>query len=235
VLREDIKNADLLYLGTEFGAWASLNRGESWTKINNNLPTVAVHEFALHPTAGEMVAATHGRSLWVLDVAPLRQMTKDVLTAKAHLYEPTPAVRWRTEPARMSLYGVGSRRFFGENPRGGAQIYYSLNQKADKISLKVVDYAGKTIRELEAQKEPGLHRVAWDLNRLPERRDRPAGPPQPGPRAGGFGGGLAVAPGLYRIVLTVDGQEYTQPVRVEADPVQAPVLIAPETREDWDK
>src|SRR5262249_15398286 len=90
VLREDITNANLLYLGTEFGAWASLNRGTSWTKINNNLPTVAVHEFAVHPEAGEVVAATHGRSLWVLDVAALRQITPEVLKAKAHLFEPHP-------------------------------------------------------------------------------------------------------------------------------------------------
>src|SRR5262249_3223369 len=62
-LREDISNPDLLYLGTEFAVWASLDRGKSWVKINNNLPTVAVHEIAIHPTAGEIVAATHGRSL----------------------------------------------------------------------------------------------------------------------------------------------------------------------------
>src|SRR5262249_25644872 len=72
VLREDVENGQLLYLGTEFAAWASINRGESWTKINNNLPTVAIHEIAVHPTAGGIVAATHGRSLWVLDVGALR-------------------------------------------------------------------------------------------------------------------------------------------------------------------
>src|SRR5262249_29963384 len=74
-LREDIENQNLLLCGTEFAVYASINRGGSWTKINNNLPTVAVHEFAFHPTAGEVVAATHGRSLWILDVTPLRQMT----------------------------------------------------------------------------------------------------------------------------------------------------------------
>ena len=66
-LREDIQNRNLLYCGTEFALFASLDRGKSWTKINNNLPTVAVHEVAIHPTAGEIVAATHGRSLWIVD------------------------------------------------------------------------------------------------------------------------------------------------------------------------
>ena len=68
VLREDVLNPNLLYLGTEFATWASVNRGQAWHKINNNLPTVAVHELAIHPTAGEMVAATHGRSAWVLQL-----------------------------------------------------------------------------------------------------------------------------------------------------------------------
>ena len=66
VIREDVSNANLLYLGTEFGVWVSLDRGETWMRLNNNLPHVAVHEIAVHPTAGEIVAGTHGRSLWIL-------------------------------------------------------------------------------------------------------------------------------------------------------------------------
>lgn len=62
-VREDLYSENLLYVGTEFGLYASIDRGGSWTRINNNLPTVAVHEVAIHPTAGEIVAATHGRSL----------------------------------------------------------------------------------------------------------------------------------------------------------------------------
>src|SRR5262249_33935080 len=124
-LREDVENPDLLYLGTEFAVWASLNRGKSWVKLNNNLPTVAVHEIAVHPTAGEIVAATHGRSLWVLDVTPLRQMTAAVLAAKVNLFEPNAAVRWRSEPEKGPMYGGGHRRFVGVNPPRGAQIFYS--------------------------------------------------------------------------------------------------------------
>src|SRR5258708_15720268 len=111
VLREDIENEKLLYLGTEFAAWASIDRGGSWTKINGNLPTVAVMEFAQHPTAGEIVAATHGRSLWVLDVTALRQMTADTVKAKSFLYRPNDVIRWRSEPYHGTLYGAGSRRY----------------------------------------------------------------------------------------------------------------------------
>ena len=105
-LREDVDNTNLLYCGTEFGIFASLNRGESWTKLNNNLPTVAVHEIAVHPTAGEIVAATHGRSLWVLDVTALRQMAAESLKATAKLYRPNVVTYWKSEPER----GSGQRR-----------------------------------------------------------------------------------------------------------------------------
>jgi hypothetical protein len=247
-LREDLQNQNLLFVGTEFGAFASTNRGVSWTNINNNprdaasrgLPTVAVHEFALHPTMGEMVVATHGRSLWVVDVAPLRQITTDVLKADAALLKPNTAIRWRSEPSR----GGTNRRFVGTNPPAGAQIYYVLNKKAEKAALKVVDVEGKTVRELRANTSPGMYRVAWDLSRAPERRpgEAAAGPGAPGGPGGGRGafggggggfggggrggggfggfggGGLAVQPGAYRVILTVDGKDYAQTVTVERDP-----------------
>jgi photosystem II stability/assembly factor-like uncharacterized protein len=281
VLREDLFNPDLLFVGTEFAVFASINRGASWTKINNNLPTVAVHDFALHPTAGEMVAATHGRSLWVVDISGLRQINPEVLKADATLMRPTLAIRWRSEPRR----GGTNRRFVGENPPNGAQIYYALGKKAEKASLKIVDVDGKTVRELTASTEPGFHRVLWNLSRAPQAQ-RPEGGPgasagpgggrggaagagggrggfggrrggggagagtgaqqpptgtagatqqppggaetpvtQPGGGRGGFGGpggfgggGQPVPPGTYRVLLTVDGKEYSQTLRVEADP-----------------
>jgi photosystem II stability/assembly factor-like uncharacterized protein len=201
VLREDLENPEMLYAGTEFAVWVSANRGASWTKLNSNLPTVAVHELAQHPTAGEMVAATHGRSLWVLDVTPLRQMTKAVLKEKATLFKPNALVRWRSEPYRGSVYGMGSRRFVGENPPAGVQIYYALTQKAAKASLKVVDYAGKAMATLKPVIEPGLHRLEWNtiVQRAPNRFQ-------------------LAEPGMYRIVLEVDGKELTQGVRIERDP-----------------
>lgn len=176
-LREDIKNQDLLFAGTEFAAWVSLNRGASWTRLNNNLPTVAIFEFAFHPTNGEMVVATHGRSLWALNIAPLRQMSAGALTAVSTLYEPAPVVRWRPEPSRGSIYGTGHRHWVGENPPRGAQIFYSLTEKASSIKLTVSDYTGTVLRELDAEGDPGVHLISWDLGRTARRPGR------------GFGGG----------------------------------------------
>jgi photosystem II stability/assembly factor-like uncharacterized protein len=233
VLREDIENQNVLYLGTEFGVWVSIDRGSVWTKINNNLPTVAVHEFAQHPSNGEMVAATHGRSFWVLDVTPLRQMRTETLKAAATLFKPTTAMRWRREPSRGTPYGVGHHRFVGENPPSGAQIYYSLAKKAEKVQLKIVDYTGQTVRELAVKKEQmgsGLHCVNWDLG----RGNRDARGPGAGPAAGRgrFQRQNPAPPGMYRIVLAVDGKEQTQALRVENDPLLKSQTIIAEEEED---
>jgi photosystem II stability/assembly factor-like uncharacterized protein len=275
-LREDTVNPNLLYLGTEFGAWCSLDRGKMWNKLGGNLPTVAVHEFAIHPANGEIVAATHGRSLWVLDVSALRQIKADNLADKPALYEPSAVVRWRVEPSHSGT----SRRFVGENPARGAQIYYSLPKNAEKVELKIVDIAGATLRELPVHKEAGLHRSPWDLRPAPRRGGgatpeaanrrtaesgesgeaargrrgaRAGGAAEPsrgeggeslsgtaegGPRGGGegrrgsggggrrFGGLATVGPGEYRVVLSVDGKEYAQNLRVEPDPVVADAVMA---------
>ncbi len=223
-LREDLFNPDVLYLGTEFAVWASIDRGASWTKINNNLPTVAIHELAQHPTAGEMVAATHGRSLWVLDVTPLRQLRPAMSKAPATLLAPNTAVRWRREPTRGTIYGMGSRDYFGENPRPGAEIYYALTRKAGKLTLSIQDFAGKTLTALPAPNEPGLHRVNWNLVGAPVTSLglgalRPARP----------GGPRFVPPGQYRVVLTMDGQVQVQGLKVENDPTRpADEIIADE-------
>jgi photosystem II stability/assembly factor-like uncharacterized protein len=224
-LREDLSNPELLYLGTEFGIWASVDRGQSWNKINANLPTVAVHEVAIHPTAGEIVVATHGRSLWALDVSGLRQLTRSVLKEKATLLKPISVIRWQPEPAR----GGTNRRFIGQNPTRGAQIYIAVTSKVEKASLKILDYDGSTLSDQRVPNDPGLHRLTWNMAR---------GLGGGGPRGGGVGGGgfrrmQMVPPGTYRVVLTVDGKETTQPLKVEADPnYPTAELIAEEMEEE---
>src|SRR5205085_11262646 len=159
VLREDIENPNLLYLGTEFACWASPDRGQSWVKLNTNLPTVAVHEFAQHPTAGEIVAATHGRSLWVLDVSALRQLQPAKVATDVQLYKPTAAVQWVMQPGK----GTTNREFIGDNRPFGAPIFYSLPKGATKVTLTIDDADGKKISQLKAESGTGLLRVDWNL------------------------------------------------------------------------
>lgn len=202
VLREDLENPNLLFLGTEFGAWCSLDRGKSWNNLNTNLPTVAVHEFALHPTSGDMIAATHGRSFWVLDVSPLRHLNPTTVTKELQLFKPAQAVQWVPQPAR----GTTNREFVGDNKPMGAAIYYSLPANAQKSTITIRDLQGKTLNQVKGATTPGLHKVVWSLRQ-------------------GSGGGKGqaatftpVQAGTYEVVLTVDGQDLTQTVTVIGDP-----------------
>ena len=211
VLREDITTPDVLYVGTEFGAYVSVNRGAGWAKLGSNLPTVPVHEFAQPTVANELVAATHGRSVWVTDTTSLRQMKPATLKESAVLFAPSPAVRWKLGVGGESPYSTTDRKFVGTNPTRGANIEYLLGKKPAKASLKVVDAAGKTVKTFDKLvTTEGLNGVNWDL----------AGASAPSPAGAGrrpIGGGQ-VAPGAYRVVLTVDDKEYAQPLVVELDP-----------------
>jgi hypothetical protein len=122
---------------------------------------VAIHEVAVHPTAGEIVVATHGRSLWCLDVGSLRQMKPDTVKQVAHLYQPHQVIRTRSEPSR----GGTVRRYNGENAPAGAQIYFSLNKPAEEVSLKITDAKGDTLQTLRVPKDAGLHKINWNLAR----------------------------------------------------------------------
>lgn len=210
VIREDIENENVLYLGCEFSAWVSIDRGRSWTKFNNNLPTVAVHELAQHPTAGEIVAGTHGRSLWIADVSALRQMSAETLAADCHLYKPNSVVRWRSFAGRGS---VGTRAFKAANASGEATISYSLGKDAREVKVRISTLKGETVFEADGETEAGLHAVKWNLSRQsPGQGGRTR-------RGGGrFRGGRTVPSGSYLVTVTVDGTEMKEELSVIADP-----------------
>jgi len=202
VIREDRENQDILYLGTEFALFVYIDRGATWTRLNSNLPTVAVHEVAQHPSLDEIVVATHGRSIWVLDVTPLRQMNAETVQDRAFLYKPSEVVFKQSEPSR----GGTIRRFVGENPPSDALIFYSIGKKAGRIRLEIKDMMGDTIKELEANPEPGFHVARWDLRR-----------PSPEGQRSRWRRGSRIDPGDYLVVLTTDNQTLTQKLRVSRD------------------
>jgi photosystem II stability/assembly factor-like uncharacterized protein len=199
VIREDIDNQDVLYLGTEFGMFVSIDRGKTWTRFTGNLPTVAVHEVAQHPTSGEIVVATHGRSLWVADVTALRQWKPESVSAQATLYKPADVTRWQSQPTAGDS---GTRRFVGANPSSDAEIYYSLGQDARQIELEIRDLAGRVVQRLEVPGTKGLNKVTWDLR-----------------RRGGTGRFASrVENGQYMVALVVGGDTFTQPISIVSDP-----------------
>jgi photosystem II stability/assembly factor-like uncharacterized protein len=217
VLREDLHNPDLLYLGTEFAAFASLDRGGSWLKINGpTLPTVAVHEFAQATTANEVVAATHGRSLWVLDVTTLRQLRPGLGSGQPELFAPAAVTLWQLDFTRDGMFRTGTRHFVGQNPPRQATFDFLLPKKAEKLSLKVMDLYGNLVRDLDVskEKEAGVHRVGWDLVSGPAPKGEKGKParPQFTPYK------QPVKPGTYLVTLDVDGAASTRPLTIEPDP-----------------
>ncbi len=215
VIREHHRNHNLLVAGTEFGLWVSFNRGASWMRLKNNLPTVPVDDIQIHPRDNDLILATHGRSIWVLDdMTPLEQMTETVAAAEAHLFSTRPATMWRIYNHKAS---TGHKTFIANNPPTGAVISYYLREKAkDKVRITVHDRSGALVRDFTATNEPGIQRVTWDCRHqspLPGQTSGNSG------FAGAFPRGPRVLPGEYTLKLIVDGKEVmSKPLIVEEDP-----------------
>ena len=225
VIREDPKVKGLLYAGTEFGVYASWDAGASWVSIRNNMPPVAVRDIAIHPRDNDLIVATHGRGIYILDdLAPLQQL-QTALKADAHLFPIRPAIRWG---GGGSTFRANERDWLAPNPAAGAWFnVYLKSAPAQPLSVTVADKAGKVVRTLRVRGEAGVNRFVWNLRHdVPgERPPQPAATPQPEAPAGRFGGGPqgpAVNPGDYTVKVSVGGKELTGQVTVRLDPnVQA--------------
>jgi hypothetical protein len=193
VIREDPVNPDLLYLGTELGAFYSLNAGEDWLPLGEGLPTISVYDLAVHPRDGEVVAGTHGRGFWVLNVSLLRQLTGEALSSRVHLFNVQDSVRL---PSRGNFAWSGDGGWAGKNPPGGVSIHYRLAQdELEKaVKLEIFNSRGESVGSPKAPSEAGIHSVRWT--------------------GGGSGGRFGsrrssgLSPGEYRAVLGVNKEEY---------------------------
>jgi photosystem II stability/assembly factor-like uncharacterized protein len=216
--REGIRNSRLWFAGTETAAYASLDGGSHWVRLMNGLPTVPVADLIVHPRDGDLIAGTHGRSFYVMDVSPLEELTPQVLSSAVHLFGVRPAVAFDYRVFTTDEF-LAQKRFIGENPPPGVTIsYYLKASPSGDVKLAILDASGALVRDLKATTERGINRVQWDL-----RGRAPAVAPRPGgaPAGGSFGRapeGALVDPGTYSARLTVGGREYTTPVVVEADP-----------------
>ncbi|MCL4813882.1 MAG: hypothetical protein KJ061_15435 [Vicinamibacteraceae bacterium] len=223
VIREHPQHADLLFAGTEYGAFVSFTRGASWSPLKLNLPTVPVDDIQIHARDNDLVLATHGRSIWILDdITPLAELTGSVLASDLHAFTTRPAMQWRTWSNTGS---TGHKQFFGANAPTGALIQFYLKAKpadGEQVTVTVSDAAGKTVRELKADGEAGINRVVWDT-----RMNSPLPPAPPGTGGPGGGGGFGamaaaagprVEPGTYTVTIAVAGKQATTTVEVEEDP-----------------
>jgi hypothetical protein len=177
VITEDPASPNLLFVGTEFAAFASIDGGRSWHRIMNDLPTVAVHDLVIHPRDRDLVAATHGRSIWIMDdITPLEQLTEEVLASDVHLFEQKTATLWKGISRGAER---GHQLFQGRNPLTIAQrppsnsppqlqnsafiTYYLRFPPAGSLTLEISDLSGKLKRIVNVPKDPGINRYAWNL------------------------------------------------------------------------
>jgi photosystem II stability/assembly factor-like uncharacterized protein len=159
VVRTDPVSKDLLYVGTEFGLFTSLDGGRSWHRLRGGMPTVAVHDLVVHPRDHELIIGTHGRGIYILDIAPLQKVTHDILSSAVHLFDVKPAVRFVYRGARWP-----SRTFVAPNPPFGVTIRYYLGSKATgPVRITILNEAGNKVAELRGATEPGLEQVQWDM------------------------------------------------------------------------
>jgi photosystem II stability/assembly factor-like uncharacterized protein len=222
IVREDPKNTNLLYAGTELGLYASYNGGKNWVPLNmKNMPNVAVHDIFIHPRENDLILATHGRSIWIFDDAtPIQQMSEAVMASDAHMFDIRPAMRYTT---RFTRYGIGDKVFAGPNPPSGAVVTYYLKEKPDDkapVKIQVLDGSGKVVRELsQVPKEKGFNRATWDLRYSGPKTRRPPPPDAPPFFANPIG--PLVLPGTYTIRLTVGQKNVEKRVEVKMDPTVA--------------
>jgi hypothetical protein len=182
VIAEDPVNANLLYVGTETGVHASLNKGANWFKLGSGFPTVPVYDLKVHPRDRELIAGTHGRGIMVVDVAQLQQMNGDVLGRAAHVFQPAVALQYGQMPAGSEMRAHGGWRVDG-GP-SGAVIAYRLTTRADSARILIVNAAGDTVGRLNGPGTPGLNRVEWPMAVSPTGQFNLSG-------RGGRGGGAA--------------------------------------------
>ena len=162
VIREDPVNPKLLYAGTHFGVFASFDQGTHWVRIGD-VPPVRVDDVQIHPQTSDLVIATHGRSIAILDdTVPFRQLTPEIEAKPAHLFSVRSVTGRYLQPGFADMNGKGV--FRGQNPAEGALFTVWVKEfTGDEIKIAVTKATGEPVANLKAPGTPGLTRLNWDL------------------------------------------------------------------------
>jgi hypothetical protein len=214
VIRQDTVNPNLLFLGTEFGLFASIDNGKNWARAGTSLPPVAVRDLAIHPREHDLIIATHGRGIYIVDdLTPLRGLTPAVLEAEAAFLPSRPSPQ---------KFPVIEQRFDGDadftafSPEGSAWITYYLKRRHvfGDLRIEVLDSDGKVIYSAPGERRRGVNRFEW-----PMRLKGPKAPP-----ATQLGGdffslfGPLVPEGAYTVRMIKGQDTYSGQVQLVADP-----------------
>jgi photosystem II stability/assembly factor-like uncharacterized protein len=212
VIKEDIVSPNLLFLGTEFGLWMSLDGGKQWSQYKGGeFPNVAVRDIVVQPRESDLVVATHGRGIWIIDdITPLRSLTPEVMAKEVAFLLGNPTQQ------RLNAFGgwaEGDATFAGQNPPSAAVITYYQQKRHifGRMKIEVFDEQGKLMDTLPANNRRGLTRVQWSMM-LKAPRVPPAAS-----AAGSATVGPRVLPGTYTVKMTRGDQVYTTKLVVSLD------------------
>jgi hypothetical protein len=213
VVKEDLVNRNLLFLGTELGLWVSLDGGRQWVQyMGGELPSVPVRDLAIHPRDHDLVVATHGRGIWIIDdITPLRVLTPETVR--------TDVVLIKTKPAMQRIrasggWSNGDATFVGPNATDDAVITYYQKKRHifGDLKIEIFDEDGKLLDTVPASKRRGVNRATWSMRLKPPRV------PAAATAAFGAARGPRLLPDTYTVKLTKDRQVYTMELPVVADP-----------------
>ncbi len=213
VIKEDTVKPNILFLGTEFGLWVSVDGGARWAQYRGSeFPDVAVRDIAVQARASDLVLATHGRGIWIVDdISPLRELTPDLMTQTASFVTARPAVEYIEADGG---WAEGDEFFIGPSrPTDALITYYQKGRHIyGDLKIEIFDPQGKLLDTLGGSKHRGLNRAMW-----PMRLDPPIVPPAASAAFGAARGPL-VLPGTYTVKMTKGDQTYTTKLDIIIDP-----------------
>jgi hypothetical protein len=232
----------LLFIGSDRGVYVSIDGGIHWITLADELPPVRVDDMLIHPRETDLVIGTHGRGIYTLDIAPLQEMTQEVINVDAHLFKIQPATLFHLDITKNK--GVRGARWFsaqnpyakasdlltiryvlGENgalaPPGGAIYYYLKKDSTEPLKITILDQKTEQfVRVLKGPTEKGINRVIWDLRKSPiALTPTDGGNDAVRLRESGLNerSGPFVEPGQYRVRLSIGKAQFEQTLLVEAD------------------
>ena len=211
-IQEDYESENLLFLGTEFGLYITLDGGKAWHKFTNNMPAANVHYIELHKKTNDLVIATHGRGVIIIDdISILRQMTSENLDKELYFFKTKASII----PENNGFGGASTEtQFVGENPSSAARIIYYLKKRhiLGKMTLEIQDANGNTLTDLGPGKSKGINVVNWNFVTKPPKMAKA--------KTFAFGGFTSprVSAGNYKVVITKGKETYTNDLVVMYDP-----------------
>ncbi len=212
-IQEDYVNENLLFLGTEFGLYVSIDGGTHWNQFTNNMPSAPVHYIELHKKTNDLVVATHGRGVIIIDdISPLRELSQEVLAKNVHIFKTKPF----TMPEESTFGGNSNgSQYVGPNRDRSAKFIYYLKKRHTfgKMRIEVQDKDGKVVQVLDAKKQRGINIVTWNYRmNLPKVAKG---------KTFSFGGFTSprVPAGKYTFVMKKGKKEYKHEIETQYDPV----------------